>query len=459
MANYSSYPRPSGDTGIMFHASANGNYPLGRPEHWPLWIARIKAMGGTWVKVLLMSDCKADPNEAPMKAIKALVDAGLEVVVRLFRERPNPGILTNQQLAQIPVLVNLGISYFESGNEPNLFVEWQNDDIGQMAREVVGRNWVKDAMAIVERGGWPGLPACSPGGNLDDQWFAEGMLAEALKTISPAVLAKTWWACHNYVGNHPMDFPFDDVNVNGTPVTAAEFARYSWPYGQTRDQVNAERKNGKHPYVEITDPGMSNCFGKYEMLRGLLNVPVISTEGGPVIDPGFSGDKRYPVTDLTLHAQYAVESARRMMWDEVPAYFFANCNWLLANRLMENPVEAGFESHSWWPVAGGMDGSGVPAVAAMIAMPKRARAIAPVVWTEAEMRALAEKHGQEIRIFTGGLLYKTMQERGLGYPTTNEWQEFGRLWQRAENPEKQTKSIVSCLDKTYNDLRVVTWPM
>ena len=75
------------------------------------------------------------------------------------------------------------------------------------------------------------------------------------------------------------------------------------------------------------------------------------------------------------------------------------------------------------------------------------------------MRALAEKHGQEIRLFSDSALYKLIKVNDLGYATTNEWQESGRIWQRAENPEKQTKSVVSCRDKSYDDLSVVTWLM
>lgn len=389
--DYASYPRPTYDTGVGFHAGANAQYPLGRYEHWVLWIQRMKAMGGTWVKMMIPSTCKADPNEEPMRAVKAAVDAGLEVVVRLHREDPNPGTLTPLQVAQIPVLVALGVHYIEPNNEPNVFIEWKNDNFGDMAREVVGRNWVTDATNIFAAGAWPGLPAMAPGGNLDDQWFAEGMLAEIKKTCPATVLAKAWWACHNYCGNHPIDFPFDQVNTEGTPVSAEEYAKYRWVDNLTRDQVNAERVKGKHALTPdlLMQPGMSNGFRKYEMLHALLDVPVIVTEGGAVADIGFSKDKRYPVMDLAQHAIYSVETARRMMWGVAPSYVLCGCaNWLMANRLMENPVETGFESHSWWPAKEGIDGPGIPSVAAMIAMPKQARVAAepepPIVEPPAE---------------------------------------------------------------------------
>ena len=385
-SNYSSYPRPMADSGISFHCGANGSYPLGRPEHWALWIERIKAMGGTWAKALILSDCKPDPNEQPMIAVKRMVDAGLEVVVRLYREKPYPGILTPRQLAQISVLVKIGISYFESGNEPNLNVEWQNHQIG--SPESVADDWLVDARALEDVGGYPGIPACAPGGNVDDIDFMRGFFQRI--ATKKASFDRVWIATHNYVLNHPLDYPDDPIN------------------------------RGEKPNGTIMDAGESNGFRKFEALNNLsqqylgLTLPVIATEGGPVMDLGFSNDPRYPqLLNESQHAISAKEIAYRMMWNLVPPYYLASCFWILAGREMESPVSTGFEGHSWFPF---WLGDGVQAVRALKVMPKQVRPIIPIdqppgtVSKEDAIRAEIEK---VLKWDTFPWLKKEAMRRGL----------------------------------------------
>jgi len=188
--------------GMIMHIGPNGSYPLGRLEDWDKWVAEIKLMGFDGVKALVFADADT-PDKQPIRALQKCLDNGLHVVCRLFRERPNPGVLTEAQIGVARLLVSMGVTLLEVNNEPNLHAEWQGGDFGEMAREVVARNWLVDAKRIVEIGGCPAIPAMSPGGNLDDGWFLDGVLAEIARGVTPAILDKTWLAVHNYSLNHP----------------------------------------------------------------------------------------------------------------------------------------------------------------------------------------------------------------------------------------------------------------
>ncbi len=368
----SEYPRPAYDTGIGF-TGPQVNYPFGRPEHWGRWLAELRAMNASWYKAMLDENA----GEQPLAAVKFLLDNGIMPVVRVYRREPNPGTLSAAGFRTIEKCVKMGVRYFETNNEPNLHVEWHGgrcvipmpDAAYQCAED-----WLVDARVVLDLGGLPAIPAMAPGGNFDDMWF----LASFLDVVKdrPAILSKAWVAIHNYALNHPLDYPDDDVNRNGTPLAQADY-KPEWYNHLPLAHVNAERDTGKHPGGSIMDPGESNGFRKYEGVANLCLEelgrvpPVISTEGGPVMDVGFSNDPRYrTVLTQDVHAGVAAEMARRMVGGELPDYYFALCYWVLANKLHENPVEAGFEGHAWYPH---WKPDGIDAVRVLKALPKEAR--------------------------------------------------------------------------------------
>lgn len=445
--------------GLILHLSPNGYYPLGRPEHWDKWIAEIKAMGFDGVKVIVFDDANA-PDKQQILAIKKLLDAGLQVVVRLFRATPNSGILTNRHIEVVKLLVSMGVVFFETNNEPNLRVEWQGNDFGDMAREVVGENWVVDAKRIVECGGYPAIPAMSPGGDLDDQWFLEGVLQEIAARASTAILEKTWLAVHNYSLNHPLAYPDEPINRTGQQLTPAEYD-VQGPFTKSLVEVNKARVAGRHVTGSIMDAGESNGFRKGEMVHALAlsilkaDLPVISTEGGAVMDVGFSGDPRYPlVMDEGKHAAINVDRAQYMMKGKGPSYFWADCMWVMANRLMENPVSAGFEGHSWYPY---WKESGLAVVQAFKDMPKQNRPTIPVKPGTIEDAAVRAREWcwnarfKEAGGFNPIASFQKPERIDLGVPVTSERYEGGFVWQGF------ALGIRLCKEGDWNNIFWMTW--
>jgi hypothetical protein len=439
--------------GMIAHIGPNGEYPLGRPEHWVKWTKEIIDMGFDGVKGLVFESA-SDIDKQPIKALRYCLDAGLVVVARLYRERPNPGVLTAGQLKVAELLVKLGIVLQETNNELNLLTEWQNNDFGQMAREVGGRNCLADLKAIVNIGGCPAIPAMAPGGNLDDMWFLDGMLTEIKKGITPAILNRTWFAIHNYTLNHPLDYPDDDVNRHGTQLTEQQY-RDAGTWELPLDQVNAKRREGMHATGSIMDAGESNGWRKPEAVHALgekhfgMSIPCISTEGLVVMDRGFSNDPRYPLVLTEYeHAAIASECAQRMMRNKVPSYYWALCAWVMANRMMENPVTAGFEAHSWYPY---YTPNGIATVETFKAMPKRNRYQQEAVITDEQIRTIGQAMPSAVSLNPVALLYKALLAADAGQIETSEWLDTAtdRLFQKAQ------WDIGSCRASDLGDVRVV----
>jgi hypothetical protein len=149
-----------------------------------------------------------------------------------------------------------------------------------------------------------------------------------------------WVAIHNYTLNHPLDYPYDDVNQTGRPLTQEEFDEYArWQYshltyaqiqaqgipvsgedyakfnrwawdGRNMDMVNQVRASNKNPGQTVLDD--ANCFNGYlaagKMMFDALgfHVPVISTEGGPVV--GWGDDNRYAKVNPTTQMEMQLVS-------------------------------------------------------------------------------------------------------------------------------------------------------
>ena len=129
-----------------------------------------------------------------------------------------------------------------------------------------------------------------------------------------------WVAIHNYTLNHPLDYPYDDVNQTGRPLTQEEFDEYArWQYshlsyaqiqaqgiplsaedyakfnrwawdGRSMEMVNQVRASNQNPGQTVLQD--ANCFNGYRAAGTMMfdalgfHVPVISTEGGPVVGWG-----------------------------------------------------------------------------------------------------------------------------------------------------------------------------
>lgn len=359
------------------------------------WIAELQALGVKWFKLL-------DDNGDSIPFCQKLVKAGIFPIVRILRRdpppndspEPNPGHLNAAEEETIRKLIDVGVLYFETNNEPNIEGEWKSGAIPAdplEAAKLVALNWLFDARVILDAGGYPGLPAISSGGSMD--------LMEALVSLDKQaiLLEGCWIAVHNYGLNRPLDFPFDAVNQHGEPLTPEQYdlgplTEWAWwnreqGCADTIDQINELRASGKNPSPSLS--GDHSCFREFEYYNSLAHkylgrsIPILSTEGGYRV--GRREDPRYPRVTPQAQAELTV-SMFEFMQRRAPDYYFAAVPWLML------PAE-GLGPDAWYsdfwarafknpprkstfvpvPVAGLELGANLPVVSAVKGMTQVAR--------------------------------------------------------------------------------------
>lgn len=387
------FPRPPDDNGRGIHWSARLYHDAVAPslDH---WIQQLTAMKIKWVKLL------DDGGGSGLVFSQKLMAAGIMPIVRLFMPQLNPSYLTSRELDTVSRYVDQDIRYFESNNEPDLPAEWQNNSRPSNWLEIVVDNFIRDADGVLGRGGLLALPAMGPGSR-------DNPLDLVVQKGRRDLFQRGCWvAIHNYTLNHPLDFPYDAVNQQGRPLTQEEFDDYArWQYshlsyeqilaqgipvsaddygkfnrwawdGRSMAMVNQVRASNKNPgQTAVQSP---NCFNGYlaagQMMSDALgfNVPVISTEGGPVV--GWGDDNRYAKVNPTTQMEMQIDIVRYMQ-SQAPPWYLAMCTWLLASRPLGdfNPT---WEQMSWftgaWDLQFGLSGK-LPVIQALIDEPSVVR--------------------------------------------------------------------------------------
>ncbi|MEJ5199024.1 MAG: carboxypeptidase-like regulatory domain-containing protein, partial [Anaerolineae bacterium] len=365
------YPRPKDDTGIGVHWNAGFAAAIGLGQIEQIWLPRLREMGVKWVKI-------AD-HDGALGFAELLLKNDIMPIVRIYRPQPNPGTLSASELAAVSDFVSAGVRYFEFNNEPDMGVEWRGGEVPLDALTIVARHAITDMEAILQRGGYPGIPAVLPG----SRW---NLVGEICRLGRRDLLSQpVWQAIHNYSANHPLDYPYDRVNQEGAPCSRELYNRLAlerwngdaWE-GWTLEQVNRFRKERANPgATAISDP---TCWRAYERFDYLIrreigrSLPILATENGYVV--GERQDKRYPATTPQLHAIQTLEACRIMMgtsklYEPAPDYYFCTAFWLLGNFTLGSWAPA-WENAAWfshnWP------GGQLPIVNALMAEPKQARA-------------------------------------------------------------------------------------
>ncbi len=360
----SDFPRPPDDNGRGVHWSARIYHPSG-PDL-DFWIAELQAMHIKWVKLL------DDGDGSSLELCRRLLDAGIMPVVRLFRERPNPGHIGGREISGLRKLTAVGVRYFETNNEPDLPAEWQEGKKPANWLDIVVDNFIYDADIVLKEGGFLAVPAMGPGGK-------ENVIQKIVDKGRRDLFEKGCWvAIHNYTLNHPLDYPDDSVNQEGTPLTQEEYDRFgAWAWdNRSIEQINEQRARDKNPGQTVFDD--PNCFRAYEVAGKMIHdvlgfyVPVISTEGGPVV--GWGDDTRYPkvIPDQQAEWQLAIV---KFLQSEAPEWYFTCCTWLLASRPLGdwNPT---WDQMSWytdaWNERFGLAGR-LPVVQALKDFPSQVR--------------------------------------------------------------------------------------
>ncbi len=341
------YPRPQNDNGRGIHWIPT-NQPL-PPETIDYFIDELSQMNIKWVKFL--------QDDVPMVTdpylVEQLITNDIEPIMRVFKPLNGP-------YKHLPSLVteatSQGIRYFELYNEPNLAGPaggWAEGEPIQVERVVEW--WLAAARDVHAAGGHPSLPPLAGGGTIDDLVFLRQFLDGIKARGQTTQLIGTWLPVHNYMLNHPLDYPIDVVNTTDILLTEAEISER----GLTPDQVtaiNQARQNAKLPgrdggfWVGNTIHEDHNSFRKYEAYAQVFYnrfgfyIPLISTEGGASL--GSAEDPRYPpVTEADITARTL--GAYHYMIDQAPPYFFAHTPWLLANNAGGHPDER-FENAAWY---------------------------------------------------------------------------------------------------------------
>ena len=362
----SDFPRPPDDNGRGVHWSASVYHPSGAALQ--QWIKELQALQIKWVKLL------DDGGTSSLEICRALLDNGIMPIVRIYRDRPNPGHLDGRGVDAVHKLVAAGVRYIEANNEPDLPAEWKNNHRPANWLDVVVENFIWDADTILKEGGLPAYPAMGPGNQ------SNGIAKVVDRGRKDIFERGAWVAIHNYTLNHPLDYPGDAVNQTGQPLTAEEYAYFqrwqfshltleeaqrhgvsssnyhkyqNWAWdGRSMAQVNALRATAKNPGKTIFDDAY--CFRAFEWWGATIeqtlgfHVPIMSTEGGPVV--GWGDDKRYAKISTTTQAEWQM-AINRFLQDEAPVWYFTCCTWLLASKPLGdfNPTwdQMSWYTHSW----------------------------------------------------------------------------------------------------------------
>jgi len=359
--NLTQYPRPRNDTGLGVHWSPSTSFPGGeRPTDWGYWLEETQAMGLKWAKVM------AGGNSA-LDFCSFLIGNGIEPIVRIYRPEPNPGTMVNDDpfgRDSIELYVQRGVRYFEVNNEPNLLLEWKGprntegvpvswQSYNPYQPDVVADSWIQDADYIISKGGLPAIPAMSPGGNYDDMVFLKQFIKHVIDNHREGLFRQgVWISFHNAGLNHPLNYPFDDINQLGTQLTQAEYDAKAGEWAGSLDFVNEQRRTGRNANQKLLDPGASNCWNKGiavgELFYSLLgyHIPCLGTEGG--FWPNFLDDPRYhkiSIYDVSYNTRLGFEAQMR---GDNPVWLFCFCPWILFSRL--GGGDMAWDKDAWFPI-------------------------------------------------------------------------------------------------------------
>lgn len=336
----SDYKRPPQDNGRGIAGFPAAGWKGGE-RGFDYWLAELQQLGIKWLRVI-------DDNGDSLPFCEKVLHAGIFPIVKILRRdlppndspEPNPGHISAREEVTIKKLLDLGVCYFETNNEPDNPAEWKQHAIPgnlEEAAKLVALNWLFDARFIIEAGGYPGLPAVSSGSAMD--------LLGALASLGrqDILLEGCWIAVHNFGHNRPLNFPNDRVNQNGAALSPQEYSYGSltdWVWwdnvlgrANTLDEINVLRAARKSAGQVIAHDHAA--FREYEYFDALAkkflgrSIPVIATEGGYQV--GRRTDARYPRITPALHADLTV-ALYEFMQRDAPDYFFASCTWLLTGN-------------------------------------------------------------------------------------------------------------------------------
>ncbi len=360
----SEFPRPREDNGRGLHWSPSSRPPT--ESALDFWMDELHAMHIKWLKVI------DDGAGSSLPLIRRLIAEDIMPIVRLQRQGPPPHRLTPREKETVRRLVDAGVRYIEVDSEPDLPSAW----FGNMppnAFDLIIDAFIDDADIILEAGALPGIPpiALTPAHN-PIQAIVERHREDLFQR-------GTWWAIHAYTYNRPLNYPDDDINRTGRPVTPEEYEQHHpWGWNEPPEVINQWRAKGRQPDATLADD--PHCFRAYELAGQMVQevlgypIPIIATEGGAIT--GLRDDRRYPRLDPWTAAEWTVQ-INEFLQREAPPWFFTLCHWLIADQRIDPTRPHVWEPHCWythwWDEEFGFNGV-LPVVERVKAMPTLERA-------------------------------------------------------------------------------------
>ncbi len=238
------YPRPENDNGRGVHWIPTTSQPT---EVVNQYMTRLQALGVRWVTFL------NDPSDLTSNEylVKRLTAAGIEPVMRISSQGPGP--IGTDLTPLVEHYKQMGVSYFQIYNEPNL----DDENAGQQPNATrYAENWMAAASQVVKGGGLPGLAPLSPQGQVNDLAF----LRQSLQTIESEgggnLLSQAWLSVHNY-GQDYLRVRQYDQTVRGVlgrslPEIGTEAGIYQGQNVSQADQVRIV--TGAYDYLPQREP-------------------------------------------------------------------------------------------------------------------------------------------------------------------------------------------------------------
>ncbi|MDM8530541.1 WD40 repeat domain-containing protein [Anaerolineales bacterium HSG25] len=369
------FPRPANDNGRGVHWS-HDSQRWGKPD-WGFWQEQILALNIKWVKMLDTGDGSS------IGLAKRLIDIGVMPVVRFYRLEPNPDPISSREIEAARQYIDWGVVYFETNNEPDLTLEWKNKYRPDNWLEIVVDNFIFEASAIRDMGGYLLFPAFGPGGRGNPfQLIVERGRQDILD-------GNCGLAIHNYCLGRPLDYPNDAVNMAGAPLTQQEWVERGgmWAWEMDYQQVNQHRRELANPHASIMED--STCFRAFEYFDKLVNdavghsIPIFTTEGGYNVGQRAGttagDDPRYPKPTPEWTGRLT-EDMFDYLQTEGPDYYFACMPWLIAVSRIGNLAPPYEQQGPWYThqfdQQFGLNGE-LPTVPKLKALPSVVRADGP----------------------------------------------------------------------------------
>lgn len=367
------FPRPDGDTGIGVHWSFGEPAAVSQRRLRQRWLPLLRLLGVKWVRF----------RHAGGEALaELLLENDIMPIVQLRRFAPYPGRPAEGLEDIVRSYVTLGVRYFELGERIDDPRAWQEAHIPGDAVSLLVEPLRADLEMVLEAGGLPGLPASL---HMNEQWDIVGALCRA--GHAELLRAGVWQAYYMHVGNLPLGYPDDPVNLMGQVLSADEYEEAlteEWPGhawgGLSRQAVNQERQRRRDP--DATVATIPAGWRRYEALDVRIrrhlgrSIPILGTAGGPRV--GDHLDPRYPALSPRRHAEQVLAIAQALMGTSgehppAPGYLFCAAFSVLGNYALGS-FEPAFEEWAW--VSPRWERGRLPVVEALGAEPKRARLLA-----------------------------------------------------------------------------------